>query len=132
MFASRRILQASWILRAACAEMVLSAGANARRAWNGRHSVLWLLDPSPAQGARPVNPGAACPAVGCSLGAIRQARFDERRPSPEMAERLAAILDLVHEARVAFLKVARAERSADYLVAPAEQVDHVASLLARW
>ena len=70
--------------------------------------------------------------VGCSLGAIRKLESDERRPSPEMAERLAAILDLVDEARVAFLKVARAERAADYLVAPAEQVDHVASLLARW
>src|SRR6188472_3602332 len=60
--------------------------------------------------------------VGCSLGAIRKLEADERRPSPEMAERLADILDVANDERIAFLKVARAERAADQLVGPTESV----------
>ena len=37
--------------------------------------------------------------MGCSLGAIRKLEADERRPSPEMAERLADILDVADDER---------------------------------
>ncbi|MDQ5852391.1 MAG: helix-turn-helix domain-containing protein [Chloroflexota bacterium] len=60
--------------------------------------------------------------VGCSLGAIRKLEADERRPSPEMAQRLAQVLELSVEERGSFLKVARAELAPDQLAAPSESV----------
>src|SRR5919202_6628801 len=53
--------------------------------------------------------------VGCSEGMIRRLEADERRPSREMAERIAAILELPPDERAAFLKVARAELSVERL-----------------
>ena len=53
--------------------------------------------------------------VGCSEGTIRRLEADERRPSRDMAERIAAILELPPDERAAFLKVARAERSVEEL-----------------
>ena len=60
--------------------------------------------------------------AGCSLGAIRKLEADERRPSPEMAQRLAQVLELPPEERGAFLKVARTELAADRLPAPTGSV----------
>src|SRR5919199_581975 len=53
--------------------------------------------------------------VGCSGGMIRRLEADERRPSREMAERIADILELPPEERAAFLKVARAELAVERL-----------------
>jgi transcriptional regulator with XRE-family HTH domain len=61
--------------------------------------------------------------VGCALSTIRKIETDERRPSRQMAERLAELLELgVHE-RATFLKAARAEQAVDQLIAPTAQID---------
>src|SRR3712207_1197546 len=48
--------------------------------------------------------------AGCAAGTIKKFEQDERRPSREMAERLAEALEVAPEERAAFVKVARAER----------------------
>jgi len=53
----------------------------------------------------------------CSLGAIRKLESDERRPSREIAERLAEVLKVPAEERAAFLQVARTELSVGRLPA---------------
>src|SRR5262249_20907772 len=47
--------------------------------------------------------------VGCAVGTIKKLEGDERRPSRQMAPRLADLLQLAPEERAAFLKAARAE-----------------------
>ena len=59
------------VLLAASAEVALWSWGQAWRAWNGRHSVLWLLAQAATQGARPDTEELARRA-GCSLGAIRK------------------------------------------------------------
>ncbi|MFL5805651.1 MAG: ATP-binding protein [Roseiflexaceae bacterium] len=61
--------------------------------------------------------------VGCSEVTIRKIEADERRPSRQIAERLADLLEIAPLARAAFLKAARAELSADQLAAPTSDVD---------
>ena len=56
--------------------------------------------------------------VGCSGITIRKIEADERRPSRQIAERLATVLGIPSEERAAFLKAARAELSADRLHNP--------------
>jgi predicted ATPase/class 3 adenylate cyclase len=56
--------------------------------------------------------------VSCVIGTIKSIEADARRPSKQMAERLAAVLELGSEERALFLKVARAELSADRLALP--------------
>jgi DNA-binding XRE family transcriptional regulator len=57
--------------------------------------------------------------VGCAVATIKKIEADERRPSREMAERLADCLGILHAERVAFLRVARAGVSPQRLaVAP--------------
>jgi predicted ATPase/transcriptional regulator with XRE-family HTH domain len=63
----------------------------------------------------------------CSAELIRKIEADARRPSPEIAERLARHLGLAPHQWSTFVKVARAELQADRLPAPAE----VATLLAQ-
>ena len=46
--------------------------------------------------------------VCCSLSLIRKLEAEERRPSPQLATRLAEVLDLPQEEQADFLKVARA------------------------
>ena len=53
--------------------------------------------------------------VGCSLAAIKKIESDERRPSRQIAERLADILDVPASQREMFLEVARGLHSADQL-----------------
>src|SRR5919199_107658 len=53
--------------------------------------------------------------VGCAAVTIRKIEADERRPSPEIAARLAAALDVAPVERDAFLQVARAERGVDHV-----------------
>jgi predicted ATPase/class 3 adenylate cyclase len=56
--------------------------------------------------------------AGCVAGTIKSIEADTRRPSRQLAERLANVLALRAEERVAFLKAARAEQNADRLGAP--------------
>src|SRR5215216_986287 len=53
--------------------------------------------------------------VGCSLAAIKKIEQDERRPSRQIAERLADILGVPAHQREMFLEVARGIRSVDQL-----------------
>src|SRR6266508_3430933 len=56
--------------------------------------------------------------VGCVTGTIKSIEADARRPSKQMAERLAEALELGSDERALFLRVARAELSADRLALP--------------
>jgi class 3 adenylate cyclase len=56
--------------------------------------------------------------VGCALDTIRKIESGARRPSRQVAERLADQLDVPPEARTAFLQAARAELAADRLALP--------------
>src|SRR5215216_1629082 len=60
--------------------------------------------------------------VGCSEVTIRKIEADERRPSRQIAERLAAVLAIAVDERPAFLKAARAELGADRLATPVGDV----------
>src|SRR6266542_3787121 len=57
--------------------------------------------------------------VGCSVMTIRKIEGDVRRPSRQIAERLAECLAIPDNQRVAFIKAARAELAVDQLPAPA-------------
>ena len=46
--------------------------------------------------------------VGCALGTIRKLETEERRPSREVAERLAEVLELPDDERAAWVRLARA------------------------
>ncbi len=54
--------------------------------------------------------------VGCSLAAIKKIESDERRPSRQIAERLADILGVPTSQREIFLEVARGLRPVDQLL----------------
>jgi transcriptional regulator with XRE-family HTH domain len=54
--------------------------------------------------------------AGCAVGTIKKLEGDDRRPSRQMAERLADLLQIDSEERTAFLKAARAELATDQLV----------------
>src|SRR6266498_3265330 len=54
--------------------------------------------------------------VGCSLAAIKKIESDERRPSRQIAERLADILGVAANQREIFLEVARGLRPVDQLL----------------
>jgi predicted ATPase/class 3 adenylate cyclase len=53
--------------------------------------------------------------VGCAVGTIKKLEGDDRRPSRQMAERMADLLQMAPEERAAFLKAARAELATDQL-----------------
>ncbi len=55
--------------------------------------------------------------VGCSPATIRKIEADERRPSREIAELLANVLEIAPADRATFAKVARGERRTDRLPA---------------
>jgi transcriptional regulator with XRE-family HTH domain len=54
--------------------------------------------------------------VGCSVAAIKKIEADERRPSRQIAERLAEVLGVPANQRQIFLEVARGLRSVDQLL----------------
>src|SRR5499426_1269993 len=56
--------------------------------------------------------------IGCSAVTIRHIETDERRPSKQLAARLADCLQLVASERTAFLQAARGELATDRLAAP--------------
>src|SRR5262249_21578432 len=58
--------------------------------------------------------------VGCAVITIQKIEADERRPSRQVAELLAQQLLIPTDERAAFLQSARAELSADRLVAPTQ------------
>src|SRR5262245_31011339 len=60
--------------------------------------------------------------VGCADVTIRRIEADERRPSRQVAERLAECLAIPSVERAAFLSAARAELAADRLTISAEPV----------
>src|SRR5262245_43099608 len=60
--------------------------------------------------------------AGCVPGTIKSIEADARRPSRQLAERLADVLELRPEERAAFLKAARAELSPDRLASPTQAV----------
>ncbi len=53
--------------------------------------------------------------VGCTIVTLRKIEADERRPSQQIAERLATLLELADAERIIFVKVARAELPLDRL-----------------
>ena len=61
--------------------------------------------------------------IGCAAVTIRHIETDERRPSKQLAARLADCLQLSAEERVAFLQAARGERATDRLAAPGAGVE---------
>ena len=61
--------------------------------------------------------------VGCSVATIRRIEADERRPSKQLAARLADYLQLVAEEHAAFVQAARGELATDRLAAPGAGVE---------
>jgi class 3 adenylate cyclase len=61
--------------------------------------------------------------VSCSLDLIQKIEADARRPSKQLAERLADSLGLATDERALFVQAARAERSADRLMLPSQPVE---------
>src|SRR5574342_863 len=53
--------------------------------------------------------------VGCSLAAIKKIEGDERKPSRQIAERMADVLGVPTDQREIFLEVARGVRPVDQL-----------------
>ena len=56
--------------------------------------------------------------VGCSVATIRKIEADERRPSRQIAELLAEVLEIAPDERDTFMKVSRGERRVDRLAPP--------------
>src|SRR5258705_1866401 len=64
--------------------------------------------------------------AGCALGTLKKIETDERRPSRQLAERLADCLAIPAPERAAFVQAARAELTTDQLgviTQPTEQQD---------
>src|SRR5262245_50261492 len=57
--------------------------------------------------------------IGCAAVTIRHIEADERRPSKQLAARLADGLQVSAEERPAFLQAARGQLTTDWLAAPA-------------
>jgi transcriptional regulator with XRE-family HTH domain len=70
--------------------------------------------------------------VGCSIVTIRHIEADERRPSKQLAARLADGLQISSEERPAFLQAARGELATDRLAVPGAGMErHIAGTVAR-
>jgi predicted ATPase/class 3 adenylate cyclase len=64
--------------------------------------------------------------AGCALETIKKIETDVRRPSRQMAERLADVLQVAPTERVAFIKAGRAELAADQIALTTEPLDFAA------
>ena len=64
--------------------------------------------------------------VGCAAETLRKIEADVRRPSRQMAERLAEALEIPGVDRAAFVKAARAELAADRLKSPTQDLLQIA------
>jgi predicted ATPase/DNA-binding XRE family transcriptional regulator len=60
--------------------------------------------------------------VGCAAETLRKIEADARRPSRQIAERLAEVLEIPEPDRAAFLKAARAELAVDRLNSPTQDI----------
>ena len=78
--------------------------------------------------ARDLTQEALAQLVGCSLETIRKIEGDARRPSRQIAERLAEHLGLAPDERTTFLQTARAELSAERLPLASRSVPQPALL----
>src|SRR5258706_9857791 len=65
--------------------------------------------------------------VGCAEGTIRMIEADARRPSRQIAARLAEQLAIAPADHSAFIRAARAELSVDRLAPPAQHASHAPS-----
>src|SRR5215470_13627986 len=65
--------------------------------------------------ARDLTQQALADKVGCSVAAIKKIEGDERRPSRQIAERLADVMGIPVDQRGKFLEVARGLRPVDQL-----------------
>jgi transcriptional regulator with XRE-family HTH domain len=65
--------------------------------------------------------------VGCAEGTIRMIEADARRPSRQIAARLAAQLAIAPADHSAFIRAARAELSVDRLMPPVQHASHAPS-----
>jgi predicted ATPase/DNA-binding XRE family transcriptional regulator len=61
--------------------------------------------------------------VGCAIVTLRKIEADERRPSQQIAEKLADHLNLADQERTAFIKAARGERGVNQLSSPTQLAD---------
>src|SRR5690242_8755761 len=61
--------------------------------------------------------------IGCAVTTLRHIEADERRPSKQLAVRLADGLQISADERAAFLQAARGERATDRLAAPAVSLE---------
>lgn len=66
--------------------------------------------------------------MGCSVGTIKKIETDVRRPSRQMADRLADMPQIGQGERADFLRVARAELATDQLALDTEPVASVPAL----
>jgi predicted ATPase/class 3 adenylate cyclase len=76
--------------------------------------------------ARDLTQDALAQRVGCSKELIVKIEADARRPSRQIAERLAEYLGLAADERVTFLQAARAELGVERLAPPAHSVPQLA------
>src|SRR5919199_407087 len=67
--------------------------------------------------------------IGCATVTLQKIELDERRPSKEIAARLAEVLEIPPEKRPTFLRVARGEYAVDQL-SPSTSVRHERQLAA--
>src|SRR5262245_34817494 len=65
--------------------------------------------------------------VGCSVMTVRKIEGDIRRPSRQIAERLAVCLEIPTHERESFVKAARAELRVDRLSRPVDLANHAPS-----
>jgi len=65
--------------------------------------------------------------AGCALGTLKKIETDERRPSRQLAERLADCLAIPAAEHAAFLKAARAELATDQLAMAAPLIEATAA-----
>jgi WD40 repeat protein/transcriptional regulator with XRE-family HTH domain len=66
--------------------------------------------------------------VGCAAETLRKIEADVRRPSRQIAERLAEALEIPQADRAAFIKAARAELAVDRLAHPTQDIPQVTIL----
>src|SRR5690349_570818 len=64
--------------------------------------------------------------VGCAAETLRKIEADARRPSRQIAERLAEALEIPEADRAVFIKAARSELAADRLAHPTQDLSQIA------
>jgi adenylate cyclase len=70
--------------------------------------------------------------VGCATTTVKKIERDERRPSQQMAHRLAAALEMAGAEKEQFVAMAMSERAADAMPLAREPIDPEAEATPRW